>query len=103
MQFYHFPQLLSIKLYFLNFLNLPVNRQVMAVGGGKCRSLAFEIQADTPLIAYSLGVITAPDGSGQLLLRVEGEQTDQFARSVQIEGETVPVVVRGGFRQPKAL
>lgn len=48
--------------------------------------------------SYALGVTDAPPA---FVLRVEPQDVAKFPTSVVIQGEKVPVVVRGGFVQPK--
>jgi hypothetical protein len=50
--------------------------------------------------SYALGVTSDPPA---FLLRVEPKDVGQFPRTVTIHGVDVPVVVHGGFGQPKPL
>ena len=53
---------------------------------------------------YSLGVTRVPleDGEPALLLRVASEDlAQQIPRELDIDGDTVPVVVDGKFRAPR--
>lgn len=47
--------------------------------------------------SYALGVSGDPPG---FLLRVEPGEVDHFPDRVTIDGDEIPVVVRGGFASP---
>lgn len=55
--------------------------------------------------AFSLGVTSSPHDKEKpaLLLRVEGDAPDEIPSHIAVDGEEVPVVVKGGFKQPKPL
>lgn len=55
--------------------------------------------------AYSLGIgQDAKHGKRHvLILRVENQPDQAFPSEVQFDGETVPILVRGKFRAPRAL
>ena len=55
--------------------------------------------------AFSLGVTSSPhdDKKPALLLRVEGEASEEIPSHIAVDGEEVPVVVKGGFKRPKPL
>ena len=50
--------------------------------------------------SYALGVTSDPPA---FLLRVEPKDVGQFPKSVTLHGTDVPVIVHGGFVQPKPL
>lgn len=50
--------------------------------------------------SYALGVTPNPPA---FVLRVEPKDISQFPTSVTLHGTNVPVIVRGGFEQPKPL
>jgi hypothetical protein len=53
--------------------------------------------------AFSLGVTSSPEDKEKpaLLLRLEGAVPDEFPSHIAVDGEKVPVVVKGGFKAPK--
>jgi hypothetical protein len=55
--------------------------------------------------AYALGVTTLAEKKGRvaLLLRVEGDEPTEFPSHIFVDGEDVPVIVKGGFKPPKRL
>ena len=55
--------------------------------------------------AFSLGVTSSPEDEQKpaLLLRVEGDAPDAIPSHIAVDGEEVPVVVKGGFKRPKPL
>jgi hypothetical protein len=55
--------------------------------------------------AFSLGVTSSPhdDKKPALLLRLEGAVPDEVPSHIAVDGEEVPVVVKGGFKAPKPL
>jgi hypothetical protein len=50
--------------------------------------------------AYSIGVTSLPTGQPALLVRVEGEPTG-IPYKIEVDGQEIPVVARGGFRPPE--
>ncbi|HJZ54518.1 MAG TPA: hypothetical protein VKE74_06145 [Gemmataceae bacterium] len=48
--------------------------------------------------SYALGVTGNPPA---FLLRVEPRDVGRFPKKVTIDGAEIPVIVEGGFRQPK--
>ena len=50
--------------------------------------------------SYALGVTSNPPA---LLLRVQPDDVGRFPKSVTLDGVKVPVVVHGGFGQPRPL
>ena len=53
--------------------------------------------------AYSVGITQSPEGEEVVLLRVEDEFPLGFVNEINFQGETIPVIVRGSFRRPRAL
>lgn len=54
--------------------------------------------------AYSLGLTLNPGNRGEIAIRVriEGDDSSHIAKSIVLDGRSVPVLVNTGFRTPHA-
>lgn len=53
---------------------------------------------------YTIGIGMGPNGEGHILLQVpDGVDHSIFPKAVQANSEEIPVMVKGGYRQPVPL